>query len=671
MVEEVPSKVAKPDEFLWLEEQSTATRQWLRLQQELHRALVRTVRCRSRIKRLVTRLLSGPSLTLPLEACGQEFYGIRAPGKDHLNLVRSSDSITVQPLVRSDETNRYVSSEILGIASDGRTLSIGVRSGGRDDVSVRLIDAWNGRLIEELPSLSDCQPSLMASYRGYYYIRKRDDHYFIYSHFFRSQAEDALILGPLSLPSASCVAVQSSEDDRVILVRTHPSGLAGPVHFRTLDPCGTPLSEEVQLDVTSRPVFVGSRLLVFSKWHAPFGRVVRCSIDDLNPARWQEVVPERRYPLLRMTTAGGKLVLQYYRDLCSEVEVLEPTGKHIHTFAFPDRGSAIPAHGPSTSSSVFCEFSSPATPPVIYRLAIATKRQSVWCRAQLPKELGPVKTEWAEYRSLDNTPIRLALTARTDISPAPTRPVMLTAYGGFGIVEPPRFSARSALWVDLGGVFARAYIRGGGEFGDNWHKAAVKEKRQNAVDDFVHAAKWLIANGWCSPSRLAIVGGSNAGLLVCAAAVQQPNLFGAVVCFGPITDLLRYHLFPGSEVAIQEYGTAEVPEQAEYLGRLSPYHSVRSGCEYPSFLFISGDADTRCHPMHARKMCARLQQATSSGRPVLLDNHPERGHVSALPLDLRIETLTNQFCFLIKSLNLHVNERERFELKAEATKHCS
>jgi len=211
-----------------------------------------------------------------------------------------------------------------------------------------------------------------------------------------------------------------------------------------------------------------------------------------------------------------------------------------------------------------------------------------------------------------------------------------------------------ALWLALGGVHAYAYIRGGGEFGEDWHRAGMREHKHNSFDDFIAAAEGLISNGYTRPERLAIVGGSNSGLLVGAALTQRPELFSAVVCFGPILDMLRYHLFSGGEIGLSEYGCADNPTDTEYLRSYSPYHSVKHGIRYPAALFISGKADTRCHPMHALKMTAKLQAATGSHRPILLDYHEKRGHANLLPLGERIETLTNQFCFLAEQLKLIV-----------------
>jgi len=237
---------------------------------------------------------------------------------------------------------------------------------------------------------------------------------------------------------------------------------------------------------------------------------------------------------------------------------------------------------------------------------------------------------------------------------------MLTAYGGFGVIDTLRYSNRSFLWTAFGGLYVHVGIRGGGELGIKWHQEGLREKKQNSFDDFVAAAEWLLSQGYTVPTKLAIVGGSNSGLLVGAALTQRPDLFAAVVCFGPLLDMLRYHLFAGAAIGLPEYGSPAVPAEYEYLRRYSPYHQVKDGVAYPAVLFISGDADTRCDPMHARKMAARLQQATSSSRPVLLDYRKNRGHSGLLPLGQRIETITNQFCFLMEQLSLELDEKNLF-----------
>lgn len=229
-------------------------------------------------------------------------------------------------------------------------------------------------------------------------------------------------------------------------------------------------------------------------------------------------------------------------------------------------------------------------------------------------------------------------------------PTFLTGYGAFGATLTPQFAAYSTVLVEQGFLFAVANLRGGSELGEGWHRAGKRRNRQKAIDDFIAAAEWLVSTEHSIPGRLAIGGGSNAGLLVAAALTQRPDLFRAVVCVGPLNDMLRYHKFDRARTWIEEYGCAENEEDFEFLRKFSPFHGVQDGVAYPAVLLVSGDDDTRCNPMHARKMTARLQAATSSPHPILLDYKPNWGHIAVQPLTNRIDALTNRLAFVFHEL---------------------
>jgi len=244
------------------------------------------------------------------------------------------------------------------------------------------------------------------------------------------------------------------------------------------------------------------------------------------------------------------------------------------------------------------------------------------------------------------------LVGRKEILDRGCHPAIMTSYGGYGVSMTPQFSVFVAFLIERGCLFALPNIRGGSEFGREWHEAAKRRKRQTACDDFLAAAEWLIENGRTTAGRLGIFGGSNSGLLVGAAMTQRPELFRAVVCMVPMLDMLRYHLFDNAQVWREEFGTAEDPEDFRALRAYSPYHQVREGTRYPATMLVSGDADRNCNPLHARKMTARLQAANASSFPVLLDYSPYRGHSPVLPLSQRIEALTDRMAFLCEQLGL-------------------
>jgi prolyl oligopeptidase len=313
-------------------------------------------------------------------------------------------------------------------------------------------------------------------------------------------------------------------------------------------------------------------------------------------------------------------------------------------------------HRQEKGDTLFYQFSSFAHPPAIFSYRPDVGLHELWAEGAGSVDISSIEINRVRYPSKDGTLVPMFLVSRKDAIAKGPGPVFLTAYGGFGTSITPRFTAYATVLMELGCVFAVANVRGGSEFGRQWHEAAKRQKRQTAIDDFVAAADWLLAENIAAPGKVATGGGSNAGLLVGAALTQRPDLFRAVLCLGPLLDMLRYHKFDKASYWIDELGSADIEADFHALRAYSPYHRVRDGVAYPAVMFISGDADTRCNPMHTRKMVARLQAANFSGHPILLEYKPTWGHVPVQPLTTRIEALTERLLFLCHELDLKIPE---------------
>jgi prolyl oligopeptidase len=299
-------------------------------------------------------------------------------------------------------------------------------------------------------------------------------------------------------------------------------------------------------------------------------------------------------------------------------------------------------------------------PSVLYCHDTQQEEESIWDKTKVPFDPSLCAVEEVVYTSKDETPIPLLLAARKDLIQSGPLPTFLTGYGGFGSCVTPRFTAFATFLMEQGLLFAVPALRGGSELGEQWHTAGKRDKRQNSFDDFIAAAEWLISQGRSAPGRIAIGGGSNAGLLVGAAVTQRPDLFRAGICLGPLLDMTRYHLFDFAAGWAEEYGSPNDESDFHSLLAYSPYHRVEDGVEYPAILLISGDADTRCNPMHARKMAARLQAANRSEWPILLDYKPEWGHTPAQPLSVKIDAVADRLAFICHELGIHVQHRRSF-----------
>jgi prolyl oligopeptidase len=333
--------------------------------------------------------------------------------------------------------------------------------------------------------------------------------------------------------------------------------------------------------------------------------------------------------------------------------VFDANGRHLQDLPLPAIGSASAVVGRWSSAEVFVMFTSFNIPTTVYRLDIRKPDLQVFERLDVPFNGDEFEVKQVWFESKDKTRVPMFLVHRKDIQLNGANPTLLTGYGGFTVNMTPAFSARAAYWVERGGVFALPNLRGGSEFGEAWHQGGMLDRKQNTFDDFIAAAEWLIANGYTQPSKLAISGGSNGGLLVGASMTQRPELFRAVVCSYPLLDMVRYQRFLVARYWVPEYGSSEDPAQFKYIYEYSPYHNVKDNTAYPATLMVSGDSDTRVAPLHARKMAALLQSVKGNPNPVLLKYDTEAGHSGGQPLAKQIDDLTGELSFLFWQLGVH------------------
>jgi prolyl oligopeptidase len=385
--------------------------------------------------------------------------------------------------------------------------------------------------------------------------------------------------------------------------------------------------------------------------------VVRIDVISPDPACWRDIVPETNQRIQQFAVAGGQIFVTRIERFATSIEVFRLHGEGKGEIVFSALGSIDLLNSTMKSEKVFYSQTSICEPPSIRCYDTRQKRLYTCDEGDLPLDRQEIEVEECAYPSRDKTIVPLLLAARKDRLHLGPLPTFLSGYGGFGSCVTPRFTAFATFLMEQGFLFAVPALRGGSELGEEWHRAGMRENRQNAFDDFIAAAEWLIAEGRATPGRIAIGGGSNAGLLVGAAITQRPDLFRAAICLGPLLDMARYHLFDFAAQWADEYGSPEDAPDFHSLLAYSPYHRVRDGMSYPAVLFISGDADTRCNPMHARKMVARLQAASSSNYPVLLDYKVAWGHTSVQPFATKIEALTERLAFVCHELGVHLRPK--------------
>jgi prolyl oligopeptidase len=413
----------------------------------------------------------------------------------------------------------------------------------------------------------------------------------------------------------------------------------------------------VDLDARFYPRVIDGTLYMRTDFEADKNRVV--AVDFSNPDRehWREVIPESEDVMEDFTLIKDRWYVTYLHDVSNQIKIFEKNGTPAGELDIPELHSASISGG--RNGQAFLTLSSFTTPETVYRIDLATGERTIW-EQQKPNWNGDgvvVRQVW--FMSPDGTRAPMFVMHRKDITLDGQNPTLLTGYGGFYVARKPGFSTTGALWVELGGVYAVATLRGGSEFGESWHRDGMLVNKQHVFDDFISAAEWLVDSGYTSPGKLAIQGASNGGLLVGAAFTERPDLFRAVGIGFPDVDILRFfrHTTNNNAPALLEYGDARIPEQFEAIRQYSPYQNVRPRTRYPAVMFTTGDLDTRVPPLGARKMTARLQAATTSGLPVILRYHAKAGHAGGrgLPFSRRVEDVAMEMTFLLQQLGVEIS----------------
>ncbi len=406
----------------------------------------------------------------------------------------------------------------------------------------------------------------------------------------------------------------------------------------------------------SFPIFAGDSLMLQTTLDAPNGRLVAVDLAQPGPEHWRSVVAERDDAVIESVDfAKSLLVVEYLEKASTRIELFDPKGQSQGDLDLPGIGSAS-LSVEHDRSEAFLSFESFNEPDSIYRIDLETGSRSLWARPSVPFDPSQIEVKQVFFRSKDGTEVPMFVVHRKGLQLNGKNPTWLSGYGGFSVSMKPRFSPTIAPWLESGGIYALANLRGGGEFGDEWHRAGMLENKQNVFDDFIAAAEWLIAEDYTNSAQLGIVGGSNGGLLTGAALVQRPELFSAVISAVPLLDMLRYQHFLMARYWVPEYGTAEEAEHLPFLLRYSPYQNVRKGAKYPAVLLTAGENDARVHPLHARKMAARLQAATSNEpdeEPILLWVEGDVGHGQGKPLALRLRDAADGLGFMAWQLGLN------------------
>jgi prolyl oligopeptidase len=647
------------DPYRWLEDaQSPATRAWISAENQCTRKALAAWPGLAALKERLGQLMKVDSIGVPTERGGRYFYTRRRADQDQAVLYQrrglaGAEEVLVDPNPLSPDHSVSVSLE--AISDDGTLVAYSLRQGGEDETAIHFLNTGTRQeLPDQLPRARYFTVALTTDNSGYYYTRMdKEGPRVLYHALGAPGASDKLIFGE-GYGAEFIIVANISDDGRFLVIQVLKGSAADKTEIYYQDLAARGKLQTLVKDVDARffAQEAGGRMFIHTNWQAPNNRVLAADLDHPECQHWREVVPEGKSVIDSLSLAGSKLLVSYTENASSRVAVYDAAGKREREVALPMVGRVFEVTGRWQSQEAFYSFTSFPVPPTVYRLDLASGAQSVFGRIQVPLRSEDFEVRQVWYASRDGTRIPMFVLHRRGLKLDGSSPALLTGYGGFNISETPYFSYIGALWAMSGGVFAVANLRGGGEFGEAWHKAGMFEHKQNVFDDFIAAAEFLVASKYTNPAKLAITGRSNGGLLVMAATMQRPDLFRAVLCMYPLIDMLRYQNFLVAKYWVSEYGSSDDPGQFPYLYAYSPYHHVKEGEKYPAIMFLTGDGDTRVDPLHARKMAARMQAVNGSPNPILIRYDTEAGHSQGLPISQQIDEYGDALGFLYWQLGI-------------------
>jgi prolyl oligopeptidase len=662
-----------PDPYRWLEDGNSAeVKQWVERQNAFTRAVLDELPGRAAIRERLNTLLDIGSIGTPAVAKGRYFY-TRRDGKQNQPVLyvreglQGKDRVLLDPNTLSKEG--IVALDWWYPSRDGKLLAYGLSEGGTEQSTLHVRDVETGK---DLPDVIErtraCSVAWLPDSKGFYYTRypqpgsvprgQENYHRHVYLHLLGADpAKDTKVYGE-GRQMEDWPDVRLSPDGRWLVVTVEQGWAKSEIFFKDTQKEGAgfvPLVEKVNALFSA--IVRNDRFYVRTNDGAPRYRLYL--VDPLKPGReqWKEIIAESKDVLERVAAVGDTLAVEYAVRASSRLRLFDRDGKPLQEVQLPTLGTLAGMGGEWDGTELLYGFQSVTVPPTVYHLDLKTKRSELWQQVKADIDFAAYEVEQVTYRSKDGTPVTMFLAHQKGLRRDGNNPTLLYGYGGFNISLTPSFNPSRFLFLERGGVLAIANLRGGGEYGEEWHQSGMLGKKQNVFDDFLAAAEWLIREKVTRPERLAIQGGSNGGLLVGAALTQRPELFRAVVCQVPLLDMVRYHKFLIARLWIPEYGSADDPEQFQWLYAYSPYHHVKKGTAYPAVLLATAEGDSRVDALHARKMAAALQAATTSPvgeKPILLRLEPKAGHGQGKPRGKVLDELTDVWSFLFWQLGIKV-----------------
>ncbi|WP_254062406.1 prolyl oligopeptidase family protein [Acidobacterium sp. S8] len=646
------------DPYRWLEDgDSPQTREWITSQIKYTDEYLSQVKMRPQIVSDLTKLQRVDVYSVPAEYGGKIFFEKRLANENQSSIymregLQGEDIRLVDATKLSADQNTSVS--INDISVDGKLIVYGIRQGGADEESVHVLNVdTRQELPDTLPSGRYFGVNLSPDKQGLYYARFTHEGTTIYFHKFGTPAaNDAMLFGKEyrgeKLGEMELVGVGVTDNGHYLVINISRGVPATRVDILVKD-LRKPNSDIVPLvygvEAQTSVFNIGDRFFLGTDYKASNKRIMEATPGE-SPDAWKTVIAEGKDVIDGFSIVGGKLFVRRLHDVKTETTIYSLDGKQIGQVTYPGIGSGSDVMGRPEKDTGYYVFQSFILPPTIYRYDTKTGKSDIFFQPKVPFASSQYEMKQVFYTSKDGTRVPMFIAGKKGLKQDGSERLLMTGYGGFQLPMLATWNPEYAWWMQQGGFFAEPNLRGGDEYGEPWHKAAMFEKKQNVFDDWLAAAEYLIQNRYTTPERFAIRGRSNGGLLMGASITQRPDLFGAIWCGYPLLDMLRYQNFLFGRLWTTEYGSADNAKDFPYLLKYSPYQNVKLGTKYPAIMFFTGDSDTRVAPLHARKMAARVQAANGGSRPILLHYSLKGGHSSGVSLTQLVDDEADELAFL-------------------------
>jgi prolyl oligopeptidase len=662
-----------PDPYRWLEEDVRTSKDvasWVEAENKVTFGYLEAIPERERIGERLKKLWNYERYSAPFKVGGR-YYFTKNTGLQNQSVLYVQDALQAEPRVLIDP-NPWSADGTVALAGtsfseDGRYVAYGVSEGGSDWTKWRVMRIDTGELLpEELRWIKWSGLAWTQDGRGFFYSRFPEpsgeaqyqsvnlNQRLYYHRAGAPQSEDVLVYARPDQPEWNFSPTVTEDGRYLVITVWKGTDRKYKVLVRDLlEPYALPT--ELVGNFEAEYSFVGNDGPVFyfqTNLDAPRRRLVAIDLRHPDPKDWKELVPQAAETAESFGLVGNQFIGMYLKDAHTQVRLFGMDGKPLREVDLPGIGTAAGFSGRQADTETFYVYASYNAPPSIYHLDLLTGKSELWRKADVDFRSQDYEVRQVFYNSKDGTRVPMFVVARKGLKLDGSHPTLLYGYGGFNISETPWFSVRIAQWLEMGGVYATANLRGGGEYGEEWHQAGVKLKKQNVFDDFIAAAEYLVAQKYTRREKLAIEGGSNGGLLIGAVMTQRPELFGACLPEVGVMDMVRFNQFTAGRTWVDDYGSPENEAEFKALLAYSPYHNLKKGVKYPPTLVTTADTDDRVVPAHSFKFAAALQAAQAGDAPVLIRIETRAGHGGGKPMSKIIETVVDEWAFLVKSLGM-------------------